>query len=70
MSPATPFRNLKLKDGAVDTVETENGLCTATLVLDNLSTGKNLRFGQQERFRAEPDPRRKPDGDDPGEGYK
>lgn len=33
-----------------DTVETGKDLCTATLVLDNLSTGKNLRFGQQERF--------------------
>ena len=32
----------------MDTVKTENGLCTATLVLDNLSAG--LRFGQQERF--------------------
>ena len=34
-----------------DTVKTENGLCTATLVLDNLSTGKDLRFGQQTRFK-------------------
>ena len=33
-----------------DTVKPEKDLCTATLVLDNLSTGKNLRFGQQERF--------------------
>lgn len=33
-----------------DTVETGKDLCTATLVLDNLSTGNNLRFGQQERF--------------------
>lgn len=33
-----------------DTVKPENGLYTATLVLDNLSTGNNLRFGQQERF--------------------
>ena len=32
-----------------DTVETDKG--TATLVLDNLSTGKNLRFGQQTRFK-------------------
>ena len=31
-----------------DTVETGKDLCTATLVLDNLSAG--LRFGQQERF--------------------
>lgn len=43
-------QEFKIEDGAVDTVKTENGLCTATLVLDNLSTGKNLRFGQQERF--------------------
>ena len=34
-----------------DTVKTENGLCTATLVLDNLSAGENLRFGQQDRFK-------------------
>ena len=34
-----------------DTVKTEKGLRTATLVLDNLSTGKNLRFGQQDRFK-------------------
>lgn len=34
-----------------DTVKTENGLCTATLVLDNLSAEKNLRFGQQTRFK-------------------
>lgn len=34
-----------------DTVETEKGLWTATLVLDNLSTGKDLRFGQQTRFK-------------------
>lgn len=38
------------KKGAGDTVKTENGLCTATLVLDNLSAGENLRFGQQDRF--------------------
>ena len=38
----------EIENGAVDTVKTENGLCTATLVLDNLSAG--LRFGQQERF--------------------
>lgn len=31
-----------------DTVKPEKDLCTATLVLDNLSAG--LRFGQQERF--------------------
>lgn len=41
-------QEFKIEDGAVDTVKTENGLCTATLVLDNLSTGKNLRFGQQD----------------------
>ena len=35
----------------MDTVKTENGLRTATLVLDNLSTGKDLRFGQQSRFK-------------------
>lgn len=34
-----------------DTVETGKDLCTATLVLDNLSTGKDLRFGQQTRFK-------------------
>lgn len=34
-----------------DTVKTEKGLRTATLVLDNLSTGKDLRFGQQDRFK-------------------
>lgn len=34
-----------------DTVKPENGLYTATLVLDNLSTGNNLRFGQQTRFK-------------------
>ena len=33
-----------------DTVKTEKDLCTATLVLDNLSEGEKLRFGQQERF--------------------
>lgn len=44
-------QEFKIEDGAVDTVKTENGLCTATLVLDNLSTGKNLRFGQQDRFK-------------------
>ena len=43
-------QEFKIEDGAVDTVKTENGLCTATLVLDNLSEGENLRFGQQERF--------------------
>ena len=43
-------QEFEIEDGAVDTVKPENGLCTATLVLDNLSTGKNLRFGQQERF--------------------
>lgn len=42
---------VKIKKGAVDTVETEKGLWTATLVLDNLSTGKDLRFGQQTRFK-------------------
>lgn len=44
-------QEFKIEDGAVDTVKTENGLCTATLVLDNLSTGKDLRFGQQTRFK-------------------
>ena len=44
-------QEFKIEDGAVDTVKTENGLCTATLVLDNLSTGKDLRFGQQDRFK-------------------
>lgn len=33
-----------------DTVKPEKDLCTATLVLDNLSGGEKLRFGQQERF--------------------
>ena len=33
-----------------DTVKPEKDLCTATLVLDNLSEGEKLRFGQQERF--------------------
>ena len=37
--------------GAGDTVEKKNGLWTATLVLDNLSAGENLRFGQQDRFK-------------------
>lgn len=37
--------------GAGDTVEKKKGLWTATLVLDNLSTGKDLRFGQQSRFK-------------------
>ena len=41
-------KEFEIEDGAVDTVKTENGLRTATLVLDNLSAG--LRFGQQERF--------------------
>lgn len=44
-------QEFKIEDGAVDTVKTENGLRTATLVLDNLSTGKDLRFGQQSRFK-------------------
>lgn len=39
------------KKGAVDTVEEKNGLWTATLVLDNLSEGEELRFGQQSRFK-------------------
>lgn len=43
-------KEFKIEDGAVDTVKTENGLRTATLVLDNLSAGENLRFGQQDRF--------------------
>ena len=34
-----------------DTVETGKDLCTATLVLDNLSAGEKLRFGQQTRFK-------------------
>ena len=41
----------EIEGGAVDTVEKKNGLWTATLVLDNLSTGKDLRFGQQTRFK-------------------
>lgn len=44
-------QEFEIKKGAVDTVETEKGLWTATLVLDNLSTGKDLRFGQQTRFK-------------------
>lgn len=40
----------EIENNTVDTVETKKDPCTATLVLDNLSTGKNLRFGQQERF--------------------
>ena len=43
----------KIKNGTNtgDTVEKKDDLYTATLVLDNLSTGKNLRFGQQTRFK-------------------
>lgn len=44
-------KEFEIEDGAVDTVKTENGLRTATLVLDNLSAEKNLRFGQQTRFK-------------------
>ena len=44
-------QEFEIKKGVVDTVETEKGLWTATLVLDNLSTGKDLRFGQQTRFK-------------------
>lgn len=44
-------KEFKIEDGAVDTVEKKNGLWTATLVLDNLSAGKDLRFGQQGRFK-------------------
>lgn len=43
-------QEFEIENNTVDTVKTEKDLCTATLVLDNLSTGKNLRFGQQERF--------------------
>lgn len=42
---------IKTDTNTGDTVKTENGLCTATLVLDNLSAGENLRFGQQDRFK-------------------
>ncbi len=42
---------IKTDTNTGDTVKTENGLCTATLVLDNLSAEKNLRFGQQDRFK-------------------
>ena len=41
---------IKTDTNTGDTVKTEKGIRTATLVLDNLSAGKNLRFGQQERF--------------------
>ena len=44
-------KEFEIENNTVDTVKTENGLRTATLVLDNLSTGKNLRFGQQTRFK-------------------
>lgn len=40
---------IKTDTNTGDTVEKENGLWTATLVLDNLSEGK--RFGQQDRFK-------------------
>ena len=42
---------IKTDTNTGDTVKTENGLCTATMVLDNLSAGENLRFGQQDRFK-------------------
>ena len=42
---------IKTDTNTGDTVKTEKGLRTATLVLDNLSAGKNLRFGQQDRFK-------------------
>ena len=42
---------IKTDTNTGDTVEKENGLWTATLVLDNLSAGENLRFGQQDRFK-------------------
>lgn len=41
-------KEFEIENNTVDTVKTEKDLCTATLVLDNLSTGKNLRFGQQD----------------------
>lgn len=44
-------KEFEIENNTVDTVKTEKDLCTATLVLDNLSTGKNLRFGQQDRFK-------------------
>lgn len=44
-------KEFEIEDGAVDTVEKKNDLWTATLVLDNLSAEKNLRFGQQDRFK-------------------
>lgn len=44
-------QEFEIENNTVDTVKTEKDLCTATLVLDNLSTGKNLRFGQQDRFK-------------------
>ena len=42
---------IKTDTNTGDTVKTEKGIRTATLVLDNLSAGKNLRFGQQDRFK-------------------
>lgn len=44
-------KEFEIENNTVDTVKTEKDLCTATLVLDNLSTGKDLRFGQQTRFK-------------------
>lgn len=45
------IKEIKNGTNTGDTVEKKDDLYTATLVLDNLSTGKNLRFGQQERFK-------------------
>lgn len=39
------------KDNGIDTVEQKGRTFTVTLVLDDLSEGKNLRFGQQDRFK-------------------
>lgn len=44
-------KEFEIENNTVDTVKTEKDLCTATLVLDNLSAGENLRFGQQDRFK-------------------
>ena len=44
------IKEIKNGTNTGDTVEKKDGLCTATLVLDNLSEGEKLRFRQQERF--------------------
>lgn len=41
----------EITDGRVDTVENHLRNYTVTLTLDDLSEGKNLRFGQQDRFK-------------------